>query len=74
MKNNSFLKVIYTFLIGIFLAVFVGVGIAAFYPEQRYPEPPVAVKYGSPDAVKDFQQTEEGMCISNFPNASMAAR
>ena len=34
------------------MAVFVGVGIAAFYPEPKYPEPPVAVKYCSPDIDK----------------------
>jgi hypothetical protein len=48
-SRDMVLKLIYTFLIGIFLAVFVGVGIAAFYPEPKYPEPPAIVKYGVMD-------------------------
>lgn len=53
------LKLIYTFLIGVFLAVFVGVGIAAFYPEPKYPEPPVILKYGGAEAIKDEAQLAE---------------
>jgi hypothetical protein len=53
------LKLIYTFLIGIFLAVFVGVGIAAFYPGPKYPEPPVTLKYCSPETAKDAAEYEE---------------
>lgn len=40
-----FLKTIYIFLIGIFLTVFVGVGIVTFYPEPKYPETPKTIKY-----------------------------
>lgn len=39
------LKFIYTLFIGILLALFVGFGIAAFYEEPRYPEPPVSLRY-----------------------------
>lgn len=40
------LKYIYTVFLGVLLATFVGVGIAAFYPEPKYPEfPPHAVPY-----------------------------
>lgn len=53
------LKLLYTFLIGIFLAVFVGVGIAAFYPEEKYPEPPVILKYNTAEAIKDEAQLAE---------------
>lgn len=53
------LKLIYTFLIGIFLAVFVGVGIAAFYTGPRFPEQPVILKYCSPEMVKDAVQYAE---------------
>lgn len=36
------LKYIYTVFLGVLLATFVGVGIAAFYPEPKYPEfPPI---------------------------------
>lgn len=53
------IKVIYTFLIGIFVAVFIGVGIAAFYPGPKYPEPPAVLKYGNVDISKDTSQTAE---------------
>ena len=53
------LKLLYIFLIGIFLAVFVGVGIAAFYPEAKYPEPPVILKYNTAEAIKDEAQFAE---------------
>lgn len=53
------LKLIYTFLIGIFLAVFVGVGIAAFYPGPKFPEPPTVIKYCSPEVGKDLEQFPE---------------
>lgn len=42
------IKYVYTLFVGILLAIFVGVGIAAFYPEPKYPEPPYAVKYPKP--------------------------
>lgn len=58
-EEKMVLKLIYTFLIGIFLAVFVGVGIAAFYPEPQFPEPPVMIKYCSPEMVKDTTQSAE---------------
>jgi len=53
------LKLIYTFLIGIFLAVFVGVGISAFYPGPKFPEQPVALKYCSPEMFKDPSEYQE---------------
>lgn len=53
------IKVIYTFLIGIFVAVFIGVGIAAFYPGPKFPEPPAVLKYGNVDIGKDTAQTAE---------------
>jgi len=58
-NGNMTLKLIYTFLIGIFLAVFVGVGIAAFYPEPKFPEAPAIIKYGSPDMIKSSEQPSE---------------
>lgn len=42
------LKFIYTLFIGILLALFVGFGIAAFYEEPKYPEPPFNLKYSTP--------------------------
>jgi hypothetical protein len=57
--ERMILKLIYTFLIGIFLAVFVGVGISAFYHEPKFPEQPVILKYCSPDMIKDATQGAE---------------
>ena len=37
------LVVVYKIFVGLLLAAFVGVGIAAFAPEPRFPEPPIAV-------------------------------
>jgi hypothetical protein len=42
------LKFIYTLFIGILLALFVGFGIAAFYEEPKYPEPPISLRYSTP--------------------------
>lgn len=53
------LKLIYTLLVGIFLAFFVGVGIAAFYPGPKYPDQPVLLKFGNPDISKDELQSAE---------------
>lgn len=46
------LKYIYTLFLGILLATFVGVGIAAFYPEPKYPE------YGPP--LRPYRIDEKG--------------
>lgn len=42
------LKIAYTVFIGVLLAIFVGVGIAAFYPEPEYPETPLLLKLYKP--------------------------
>lgn len=48
------LRIVYIFFIGVLLATFVGVGIAAFYPGPKAPEPPVSVKYAPPcESFKD---------------------
>lgn len=39
------IRFIYTLFIGVFLALFVGVGISAFYPAPKYPEMPVSIRY-----------------------------
>lgn len=50
------LKFVYTIFVGILLAIFVGVGIAAFYPEPKYPEPPFSMKYPRPVSAPDFKE------------------
>lgn len=42
------LRFVYTIFIGVLLATFVGVGIAAFYPGPKSPEPPLSIKYCPP--------------------------
>jgi hypothetical protein len=41
MEDNKVLKLVYTFFIGILIAIFVGVGIATFYPGPSAPQWPV---------------------------------
>lgn len=53
------LKIIYTFFIGILLATFVGVGIAAFYTGPKFPEPPAILKYCSPDITQSVSKYAE---------------
>lgn len=62
------LKLIYTFLIGIFLAVFVGVGITAFYPGPKRPETPSSIKYAYPDN-KNTLSAESKAEIEKFDQA-----
>ncbi|MFH1832712.1 MAG: hypothetical protein ABH816_00905 [Candidatus Levyibacteriota bacterium] len=42
------LRFVYVIFIGILLATFVGVGIDAFYPGPKAPEPPLSIKYCPP--------------------------
>lgn len=49
------LRIIYTLFIGIFLAVFVGVGISAFYEGPKYPDMPSVLKYCSME-IKEIEQ------------------
>ena len=42
------LKYIYTLFVGILLALFVGVGIAAFYPQPKQPEYPASLGFAPP--------------------------
>jgi hypothetical protein len=55
MQDNNLLKLIYTFFLGIFLAIFVGVGINTFYPGPKSPEFPTALNtYGKePELTND---------------------
>ena len=40
MDDNKILKIVYTFFLGIILALFVGLGISTFYPAPTAPEYP----------------------------------
>jgi len=39
------MKILYAIILGVMLAFFVGLGIEAFYPTEKYPEPPASVQY-----------------------------
>ncbi len=55
------IRYIYTFFLGLFLAIFVGMGIAVFYTEPKSPEPPTwynkAEKY-EPTAAEKKQEEQ----------------
>ncbi len=39
------MKILYAIILGVMLAFFVGLGIEAFYPTEKYPEPPASIQY-----------------------------
>ncbi len=43
------IKIVYAVLLGVILAFFIGLGIEAFYPTEKYPEAPTEVQYGKVD-------------------------
>ncbi|MFA5003759.1 MAG: hypothetical protein WC498_00565 [Candidatus Saccharimonadales bacterium] len=46
-EDNKILKLVYTFFLGLLLAIFVGVGINTFYPGPKAPEFPIELNtYG----------------------------
>ncbi|HVA96333.1 MAG TPA: hypothetical protein VND99_01640 [Candidatus Acidoferrales bacterium] len=53
------LKVIYIFFIGILLATFVGVGIAAFYTGPKFPDQPALLKYCAPEIAQSASKYAE---------------
>lgn len=72
-KQSRAIEIIYTFFIGILIAVFVGVGIAAFYPEPKSPETPAELKvYRAPiDSEEKTEQTEELMRVQKQYDAEI---
>jgi hypothetical protein len=55
MEDNKILKLVYTFFVGVLLAIFVGVGINSFYPEPKYPEYPSELGYYTEKPTSDQQ-------------------
>lgn len=47
------LRLVYTIFIGVLIATFVGVGIAAFYEGPKFPEPPSSLKLAESMGCKD---------------------
>jgi hypothetical protein len=54
MEDNKVLKLVYTFFLGILLALFVGVGINTFYPGPKMPEYSTAITtYGKEPSAEE---------------------
>lgn len=66
------LRLIYTLLLGVFLAIFVGVGISAFYKGPTYPDMPAVLKYCSSE-FKNTQQYSEFKVVAEKYDAQEKA-
>ena len=59
MEQNKILQIVYTFFVGILLAIFVGVGINTFYTPPTAPQTPVEINpYGKELTDKQIQQQQ----------------
>jgi hypothetical protein len=59
MGDNTILKLVYTFFLGVLLAIFIGVGINTFYPGPKEPQFPVELNsYG-----KEINLTSDQIAI-----------
>lgn len=57
-EDNKILKLVYTFFLGVLLAIFVGVGINTFYPGPKAPEFPIELNtYGKEPSLTPKQIT-----------------
>lgn len=43
--KGGLMKILYAIILGVMLAFFMGLGIEAFYPTEKYPEPPASIQY-----------------------------
>lgn len=63
MNENKILQAIYTFFLGLLLAIFVGIGVSTFYPAPKAPEYPKEVipapKEVEPDRTAEMQAYEK---------------
>jgi hypothetical protein len=60
MEQNNILQLVYTFFLGILLAIFIGVGISTFYSSPERPEYPVELNsiYKEPTKEQEAKQIE----------------
>lgn len=56
--EDNILKVIYTFFLGLLLALFVGMGISTFYPAPSEPESPVGIYETQPLDTKGVSEEQ----------------
>jgi hypothetical protein len=57
-EDNRILRLIYTFFLGLLLAIFVGVGINTFYPGPEAPEYPVTLNSYGKEMTKEQEQLQ----------------
>lgn len=58
-EQNRVLVTIYTFFLGLLLAIFVGVGVETFYPSPSAPRPPIELSYEKELNAEQKQQQRE---------------
>ena len=73
MEDNKILKLVYTFFLGVLLALFVGAGVSTFYPQPEYPEyPQEAIVYNEqPTKEQQQAQTEHDKLVREFEETKM---
>lgn len=59
MNDNNVLKLVYTFFLGILLAVFVGVGVNTFYPGPQEPEFPTSLNSTGKELTTEQQAIQQ---------------
>lgn len=57
--DNKILSIVYTFFLGLMLALFVGLGISTFYPSPKAPEYPITLETKAIDTPEQRQKDEE---------------
>jgi len=74
MEDNKILKLVYTFFVGILLALFIGVGINTFYPQPKAPEYPAelnALMGKEPTAAQQAKQLSYEKSMKAFEEKTM---
>ena len=54
--DNKILKIVYTFFLGLILALFVGLGISTFYPSPKMPVYPETIPFSKSEPTPEEQQ------------------
>ncbi|MFA6088199.1 hypothetical protein [Mucilaginibacter sp.] len=74
MEDNRILKLVYTFFLGLLLAIFIGVGINTFYAPPEPPKYPVELNttYGKEMSEKQIAMEKDyGQKMETFDNTKM---
>jgi hypothetical protein len=58
--DNKVLKIVYTFFLGLLLAIFIGLGVNTFYPSPQAPDYPTSASiYGKEPSEQDIEEQRE---------------